>query len=117
MDMDGFFLDIAGEQKMPKGKMMFHGVNGWDPTTKKFVRTDYDSMGGMFNLTSVGWEGDKMVFNGEGTMMGQKMKIRHTMTKKGDSEFASSFEGFGPDGKPMPMGDDVCKKAAAAPKK
>ena len=115
MEMNDFFMAIDGDQKTMGAQpmtMTFRGMNGYDPMTKKFMRNDYDSMGGYVAFSSPGWEGDKMVFNGDGMMMGQKMKLRHTMTKRGDTEFTSTFEVIGPDGKVMPMGEDVCKRAA-----
>jgi hypothetical protein len=115
MELGDFFMAIDGDMKTdskPPMKMMFKGMNGYDAATKKMMRTDYDSMGNMATLTSPGWEGDKMVFTGEGMMMGKKAKIRHTMTKKSDTEFSSQFEQAGPDGKWMSMGEDTCKKAA-----
>jgi hypothetical protein len=119
MDMGNFFMVIDGDMKTdskPPMKMTFKGMNGYDPTTKKMMRTDWDSTGGMATLTSPGWEGDKMVFTGETVMMGQKMKLRHTMTKKSDTEMTSAFETTGPDGKWISMGDDTCKKAGGAKK-
>jgi hypothetical protein len=113
LTMNDFYMSIDGDAKMAGPQpmtMMFHGMNGWDPTSKKLMRNDYDSMGGYVAFSSPGWEGDKIVFNGEGMMNGQKMKVRHTMTKKGDAEFTSTFETIGADGKAMPMGNDVCKK-------
>jgi hypothetical protein len=104
---------VEGESKAQAGpmKMTFKGVNGYDPMAKKFTRDDFDSMGAHTEMTSAGWEGDKLVFSGEGMMMGQKTKFRHTMTKKTDAEFASTMEMAGPDGKWKPMFDDVCKKS------
>jgi hypothetical protein len=96
--------------------MKFRGMSGYDPATKKFVRVDFDSSGGMVHLSSPGWEGDKMTWVGDGTMMGQKVKMRHTMTKKSDTEFTSLFESAGPDGKFAAMGEDDCKKSAGAKK-
>ena len=75
MEMGNFFMNIDGDMKTdakPPMKMMFKGVNGYDATTKKMMRMDWDSMGGMAMLSSAGWEGDKMVFAGDATMMGQK---------------------------------------------
>jgi hypothetical protein len=113
MDMNNFWMILDGEQKSMGAQpmtMSFRGNNSYDPSTKKLMRMDYDSMGGIMHMSSPGWEGNKLVFSGEGMMMGQKMKIRHTMTKKSDTEFASAFETAGADGKFSPMGDDVCKK-------
>jgi hypothetical protein len=114
MEMGNFFVALDGDMKLdskPPMKMAFKGINGYDAANKKMMRMDWDSTGGMASLSSAGWEGDKMVFTGEGNMMGHQMKLRHTMTKKSDTEMTSMFEATGPDGKWMPMGEDTCKKA------
>lgn len=112
MELGGFWMSVEGDQKMSKSPMkwMFRGLVGYDAAGKKFTRIDYDNMGNLMHLSSTGWDGDKMVFDGDGMMMGQKMKIRHTMTKKGDKEFTSVFEAAGPDGKFATMADESCKK-------
>jgi hypothetical protein len=114
MDLGDFYLIVDGDMKVeskPPMKMTFKGINGYDAMAKKFTRADFDSMGNMMHMTSAGWEGDKMVFTGEGMMMGQKVKMKHTMTKKSDTEMTSAFEQAGADGKWMPAGEDTCKKA------
>ena len=50
-----------------------------------------------------------ITFNDDGHMMGQKVKVRETMQKKGDKEVVHKFEvdmgkGF------QPVGEDDCKK-------
>jgi len=82
----------------------------YDTTSKQFVNMGVDSMGGIVRETSTGMTGDKMVFNGEGTMMGMKIKTRNTITKKSDKELTYTAEadmtgkGF------IQMGEDTCKK-------
>jgi hypothetical protein len=120
MTMNDFYMSIDGDQKTMGAtpmSMSFHAMNGYDPMAKKFMRTDYDSTGGYVAFSSPGWEGDKIVFTGDGMMMGQKLKVRHTMAKHNDGEFTSTFEVIGPDGKATPMGDDVCKRTGGAAKK
>ena len=117
LTMNDFYMSVDGDEKVTGAQpmnMMFHGMVGYDPMGKKLMRNDYDSTGGYVGLSSPGWEGDKIVFVGEGMMMGKQMKVRHTMTKHGDAEFTSTFETIGPDGKAMPMGSDSCKRQPAA---
>lgn len=108
--LGGFYMFVDGDNKTGTMAMSFHGINGYDMVGKKFMRADFDSMGGAGHMTSPGWVGDKLVFDGDMMMGPNKMKVRHTMTKKSDKEFTSSFEMIHPDGKSMPMGDEVCKK-------
>jgi hypothetical protein len=103
-----------GEYKVKKAKTnpAFNGVFmlGYDAGAKAPVNLTFDDMGGYAVETgAAGASAEKIVFTGEGHMMGMKVKFRETMTKKGDKEVEHSFEsdtgkGF------QPMGTDVCKK-------
>ncbi len=66
----------------------------------------------MMHYTTKGWDGDKLVSDGEGMIMGKKLVMKHTITKKGDNAFDSAFES---DGKPVQ--EESCTRAAAAAKK
>jgi len=44
--------------------------------------------------------------------MGQKLAMKHTITKKGDNAFDSAFESGG-----KPVQEESCTRAAAAAKK
>jgi hypothetical protein len=88
-----------------KGTFMisYHGV------AKTFVMSGSDDMGSASLETSSGFSGETITFTGEGYMMGQKAKIRETMTRMPDTKGAShKYEvdmgkGF------QVMGEDVCK--------
>jgi hypothetical protein len=81
------------------------GFAGYDGTQHQ--RYDFQP-GGMVHFTTKGWDGDKLVFDDDGMMGGQKMTLRHTITKKGDNEFGSLFES---DGKTMI--DETCTRSGA----
>jgi hypothetical protein len=89
-----------------KGTFMisYHGV------AKTFVMSGTDDMGSASMETSSGFSGDTITFTGEGYMMGQKAKIRETMTRMPDTKGAShkyevdTGKGF------QVMGEDVCKR-------
>jgi autotransporter translocation and assembly factor TamB len=110
-ESNGFWY--KGEYKVKKSKTMpgMEGtfLLGYDAGLKAPVNVNYDGMGGYALETASGATADKIVFTGDGHMMGQKVKLRETMTKKGDKEVEHSFDvdmgkGF------QPMGNDVCKK-------
>jgi len=88
-----------------KGKEMFEGFASWDGT--QHVRYGF-MPGGMQKFITKGWDGDKLVFDGEGMMGGQKMALKHTITKKSDDAWDSLFES---DGKPTI--EESCTRAAA----
>jgi hypothetical protein len=110
-DLGGYWY--RGEFKIKKSKA-FPGIDGvfmlgYDTGTKAPLSLTYDSMGGYAVESGAGATADKVVFVGDGHMMGMKSKFRETMTKKSDKEMEHSFDidmgkGF------APMGVDVCKK-------
>jgi hypothetical protein len=110
MDMGGFWLHYSGEYTKPKKMPWLMGAATYDAGMKKHVRFDSMQGGGWAMVTSAGWEGDKLVFDGDSSMMGKKMKFRHTITKKGEAAFDGVIEVGGPDGKLMPMIEESCKK-------
>lgn len=107
----GFFY--RGEYSVPKSKVAPMAMNGvffigYEIGTKQAITVGVDNMGtaslGMGPLTAsaVSW-------TGEGYMMGQKVKMRETITKVAPKQVTHTFEvdlgkGF------VKMGDDVCKK-------
>jgi hypothetical protein len=111
-DVDNFWLAFEYGQKKTKTHPLpiaAKGFMGYDPSTKKYVTTGVDNMGGFISETSTGWEGDKLVFAGDGQMGGQKISFRETYTKKGDK--AMTWNGEMKMGKDwIPVGTDECKK-------
>jgi hypothetical protein len=110
MDLGGYWLSYAIDYVKPQKMMFLKGVATWDPGQKKHVRVDYMVGGSWAQMTTPGWEGDKLVFTGETVMGGKKMSMRHTITKSGDAQFSGLYEVGGPDGKLMPLFEESCKK-------
>ena len=108
MELAGFWLQVKGSaQAGPmKGKELFEGFATYEGG--QHVRYDFD-MGGMARLTTKGWDGDKMVFEGDRMMGGQKQTLKHTITKKGNDAWDSNFD---IDGKPMI--EETCTRAGGA---
>ena len=111
LDLMGFWLEIEGTALAGpmKGKEVFEAFASWDGTQHR--RYGFQA-GGMMLYTTKGWDGDKLVFDGEGMVMGQKLAMKHTITKKGDNAFDSAFESAG-----KPVQEESCTRAAAAAKK
>ena len=101
-----------GSYKMAKSKLTPELTGelqfGFDSGSNQLTTVGYDSMGGS-SLGAGPISGDSAVTNGEGYMMGMKVKLRDTMTKKAPKEIAHKFEvdlgkGF------QTLGEDTCKK-------
>jgi len=109
-DMGGFFYRGDFEMKAKTSPGMKGSVFlGHQPGANLFTLSAVDSMGGVELATSPGFQGDTLELTGEAFMMGQKMKVRETITKAGPKELvhkiaADSGKGF------EPMGEDHCKR-------
>jgi hypothetical protein len=111
-DIDNFWIAIEYDQKKSKAHPMpikARGFLGYDPAAKKYVTIGADNTGGWISESSPGWEGDKLVFSGDGSMGGQKVSFRETYTKKTDKEITWTGEmKMGKDW--ISVGSDTCKK-------
>lgn len=98
-----------------KGEEIMEGFLTYDPATKKHTRWTFlfASPGPMVESTA-GWEGDKLVFTGEGVHLGHKMSVRDVYAKKSASEYTLSVE-VGEPGKMHVAFDETCKKTAEKP--
>ena len=86
---------------------MFHMT--YDPGAKEYVLLWVDNMGGWSQASSPGWNGDTLVFTGEGKMGGDKMVVRDTFVKAANGSLRHDWE-MQIEGKWTPMGSESCKK-------
>jgi Protein of unknown function (DUF1579) len=109
--LNGFFYLGAYNVKKTKTMPGMEGTFtlGYDTGVKAPVSINVDSMGGYSVSTGSGSAADKIVFTGESHMMGMKMKVRETMSKKSDKEIEHVFETDMGKGYTL-MGTDACKK-------
>jgi hypothetical protein len=110
-DLGGFWQSgrIKGTTAgMPPFEGMFHTT--YDPAAKQYVMIWVDNMGAWSRSASKGWEGDKIVYEGEMQMGGQKLLGRDTFTKGAGGSMRHTAE-MQVDGKWTPMGDETCRKA------
>jgi hypothetical protein len=110
-DLGGFWQSGAVKgtmANMPPFEGMFHTT--YDPAAKQFMMLWVDNMGGWSRSTSTGWQGDKLVYQGESNMPGQKpMKSRDTFTKGGDGGMKHAWE-MQVGGKWTALGEETCTK-------
>jgi hypothetical protein len=108
-------ISYHGEYNLPKSKTMpaLTGVFqiSWESGTNQASIVGYDNMGSVsMGLGPIA--GDSITFSEDGYMMGMKVKMRETMSKKGEKgtkEVSHKYEvdmgkGF------QAMGEDTCKK-------
>lgn len=109
-DLNGHFQTgtVKGTSKvLPPFEGRFHAT--YDPGKKQFVMLWVDNMGGYAQSTSSGWNGDTLVYEGEGHMGGQTMKSRDTFTKKGPAAMQHTWD-VEVNGKWVQAGDETCTK-------
>jgi hypothetical protein len=107
----GFYYQGVYTMKKTKTTPGFKGtfLISYQPAAKMFAITASDDMGGAAYETSTGFAGDTITFVGEGFMMGQKVKIRETMTRGPDKTASHKYEADMGKGFQL-MGEDTCKK-------
>ena len=93
-----------------KGKQTLMGSITWDANAKVHVRRDMNFGGSRVDVTTPGWDGDKLVFRGYMITGDERLPVKQTFTKKGDAAYDSTLEVTGTDGKPTQWEDANCKK-------
>ena len=81
----------------------------YDPISKGLVSTMVCDSGDAARSTSNGMQGQSIIWTGEGTMMGQPMKMRTTETMKSAKEMTMVHE-VETNGNWVKMGEEICKK-------
>ena len=74
-----------------------------------------DIGGSRVDVTAPGCDGDELVFNGYMTAGDEKLPVRQTFTKKGDTAYDSALEVTRADGKPTQWEEESCKKQEGNP--
>jgi hypothetical protein len=114
-DLDGFFL--AGVYLIPATKthptMKTRFYLGYDRGAKQFLFLGVDNMGGWMKQSSPGFEGDKIVYPGEISMMNKTLKGRTTFIKQGDGELTFLDELGDGKGGWTKMDEGSCRKMAS----
>ncbi len=115
IDLGGFWY--SGTVREEKAADNPHPLSGmfhetYDAAKKQFVMLWVDNFGVWSTETSTGWDGDKIVYSGEAAMGGERVPVRDTFAKKGETELVHSYE-MTMSGQKI-AGDETCKKAPAA---
>jgi hypothetical protein len=110
-EVDGFWQQFVYEEKRSKEHpgLKLVGLWGYDAGGKRFIRAAGSSQGGWDSASSVGWNGDKMVWTGELSSPKGRMPFRQTFTKKGEKEWSFRLE-LNPAGTWIPLSEVSCKR-------
>jgi hypothetical protein len=97
-----------------KGNETLIGSSTWDANAKVHVRRDMNIGGSRVDVTSPGWDGDKLIYTGYMITGDEKLPVKHTFTKKGNAAYDSVLELSDADGKPTQWEEESCKKVEGA---
>jgi hypothetical protein len=111
-EVDGFWQQFSYEEKKSKEHpgLKLSGFWGYDTAGKRFIRGAGSNQGGWDSATSVGWNGDKMVWTGDLSGPAGRMPFRQTFTRKGDKEWSFRLE-LNLQGQWVPLTDVTCTAA------
>lgn len=108
MWLSGRIGDVASKQNPHPFKGVVHMT--YDTTAKSYLMLWIDNTGGRATQTSSGWDAEKMVWLGDGSMDGKKITARDTFIRKGaDLQHLGEMQ---LDGKWGVVQDEVCKRSA-----
>lgn len=83
---------------------------GYDTAAKKLLRLFVTNEGNLVNLSSSGWETEKLIWEGTVITKGQKIPLREQITRKTATEFAATWAISKTKGKWTPVSEETCKK-------
>ncbi len=90
------YRSIGGHMKGFKG----HGVMAWDADAKMYKQSWTDNMAPTLMMSTGNWDGDKLIMNTEGTLMGKPFKGRDTFSDFTKDGFTLTSD-MSMDGSPM----------------
>jgi hypothetical protein len=90
-DLEGAWIMVRHDDRPPN---RFHAVEFWgfDKTTGRFVAVINDSFGSTRMFTSPGWQGDRLIWDGDALTPEKKPQQHFLFEKKGPHEFVVTFE-------------------------
>lgn len=111
-EVEGFWQQFVYEEKKSKEHpgLKLVGLWGWDQGGKRFIRAAASNEGAWDSASSVGWNGDKMVWTGDLSGPFGRMPFRQTFTRKGEKDWTFRLE-LNPQGNWIPFTEVSCLRA------
>jgi hypothetical protein len=85
---------LAGSGKARDGSLNSRDMWGRDPLTREIIRVVFDGSGAFATIRSPGWEGDRLVLEGEVRSPGGTVRVRETITRQGRDRFRAVWEAY-----------------------
>ena len=83
---------LTGTAESPDLSVRARDSWGVDPVSGNILRFVFDSSGAYGIIQSRGWEGDRLVLEGEAQSQGGATKVRETITRMGNDQFHAVWE-------------------------
>jgi hypothetical protein len=88
---------VGGRWYVGTGRIASEGLElqdlwGRDPVSGELVRSLFDSTGVFGTVRSKGWEGEKLVFEGEASSAQGRVAVRETIVRAGPDTFTAVWE-------------------------
>jgi ketosteroid isomerase-like protein len=110
LDDSWLTFHIDQEQGPLEGKQTLIGWGTWDDNAKVHIRRDMNLGGSRVDVSTPGWDGDKLVFTGYIIANGEELPIRQTFTKKGDAAYDGALIVTSAEGKPVEWEEENCRR-------
>ena len=83
---------LAGSGLSRDGSLKSRDVWGRDPLTGEILRLVFDSSGAFGVVRSPGWQGDRLVLEGDVRSKGGIVRVRESITRLGPNRFRATWE-------------------------
>ena len=94
-----------------KGQLTLIGAIAWDANAHLHVRRDMNIGGSRMDMTSPGWEGDKIIWTGFMVTGDQKLPATQTFIAKSKTATYNTLQITDSDGKPVGWEEESCRKS------
>lgn len=83
---------LTGSGTSRDGSLKSRDMWGRDPLTGEIIRVVFDGSGAFATVRSRGWEGDRLVLEGDVRSKGGTLRVRETITRLGPDRFRAVWE-------------------------
>ena len=83
---------LTGTGVARDGSLNARDIWGRDPLTKEIIRVVFDGSGALGTIRSPGWQGERLVLEGDVRSSGGTVRVRETLTRMGPNRFKAVWE-------------------------
>jgi hypothetical protein len=83
---------LTGQGKARDGSLNSRDMWGRDPLTREIIRVVFDGSGAFATIRSPGWQGDRLVLEGDVRSGGGTVRVRESLERQGPGRFRAVWE-------------------------